>query len=326
MAKDRWSPFGWWHCDGRPELVVTVFAGIENKIKSSTGVRHAKGCDIDSDDTRDFAEAVKVASGADVVILVVGEGQAMSGEGGSRTVIGLPGNQLELVKAVSETRKPVVVVLMNGRPLAIPWIAEHVPAIVVTWQAGSQCGNAVADILFDDVNPGGKLPVSWPRVSSQEPLYYNHKNTGRPPAENCFTARYQDISVEPQFPFGYGLSYTTFRFSDLALSAQQVGPAGLVTISALVENTGQVPGDEVAQLYLRDLVASMTRPVKELKGFQSITLAPGEKKRVQFTLGPEHLGFYNQHLEYVVEPGTFKVWIGPNSVEGLEGSFEVVGR
>ena len=257
--------------------------------------------------------------------MAIGESDRMSGEGGSRAFIGLPGQQLELIKAIHKTKTPITVVLMNGRPLALPWIAKNIPSIVETWQLGTQCGNAIADVLYGDVNPGGKLPVSFPQAVGQEPLYYNHKNTGRPPmADDRFTSKYYDLSVEPLFPFGFGLSYSKFEFSDLTVSAEKIKPSGYITIRAKVKNASKIKGDEVAQLYIRDMVASLTRPVKELKGFERITLNPGEIKEVEFTLGPEHLGFYNRHMEYIVEPGKFKVWIGPDSQEGLETIFEII--
>lgn len=324
LADDPMAPLGWWHCEGRKEDVITVLKGIRDKLSPKTDIRYAKGCEINDSGTDLFAEATAAAGSSDVAVVVVGENYDMSGEGASRASVELPGNQLDLVKAVVATGTPVVVVLMNGRPLAIPWIAEHVPAVLEAWQLGVMCGPALADVLFGDVNPGGKLPVSFPRATGQEPLFYNHKNTGRPPTESRFTARYFDIAVGPQFPFGYGLSYTSFAFESLRKSAEKIRPDGHITIGATVRNTGAVTGDEVAQLYIRDLVASRTRPVKELKGFRRVTLKPGESARVEFTLGPEDLGFYDDNLRYTVEPGTFKVWIGPNSTEGLESTFEIV--
>jgi beta-glucosidase len=216
---------------------------------------------------------------------------------------------------------------MNGRPLTINWLAENSPAILETWFAGTQGGNAIADVLFGDVNPGGKLPVTFPRSVGQEPLYYNHKNTGRPPdAANKYSSKYLDVPWTPLYPFGYGLSYTQFRLTDLRLSAKSIAPGGRLTASVEVENTGKRAGDEVVQLYVRDMAASVTRPVRELKGFERVTLRPGERRRVQFTLTPEHLGFYNRELRFVVEPGTFKVFAGTSSEGGLEASFEVAGR
>src|SRR5438067_1804928 len=213
---------------------------------------------------------------------------------------------------------------MNGRPLTINWIAENTPAILETWFAGTQAGNAIADVLFGDVNPGGKLPVTFPRNVGQEPLYYNHMNTGRPPdANNKYTSKYLDVPWMPLFPFGYGLSYTQFRLSNLQVSAQRISPDGRLTVSVELENVGPRTGDEVVQLYIRDVAASVTRPVKELKGFQRVALRPGEKKRVEFTLGPKELGFYDHAMNFVVEPGEFKVMVGANSEDVIEAKFQV---
>jgi beta-glucosidase len=229
-----------------------------------------------------------------------------------------------LVQAIQATGKPTVVVLVNGRPLSIGWIVNNVPAVLESWMGGTESGNAIADILFGDVNPGGKLPVTFPRTVGQVPIYYNHMNTGRPPeAENRYTSKYIDSPWTPLFPFGYGLSYTTFKISNLQLSAPRVAANGKVTVSVEVENTGKRAGDEVVQLYIRDLVATMTRPVKELKGFQRVLLQPGEKRRVEFVLGHEHLGFWNREMRYVVEPGEFRVMVGANSAEVIEANFEV---
>jgi beta-glucosidase len=271
-------------------------------------------------------EAVRVAREADFVILAVGETAAMSGEAASRTSLDLPGRQMELVRAIHETGKPYVIVLMNGRPLTINWLTENSPAILEAWFPGTQAGNAVADVLFGDVNPGGKLPVTFPRAVGQAPIYYNHMNTGRPPTDQKYTSKYLDVPVTPLYPFGYGLSYTQFRISDLQLSAPRIRAGEKLTASVEVENTGRRAGDEVVQLYIRDVAGSVTRPVRELKGFERVTLRPGEKRRVTFTLGPEQLGFYNREMRYAVEPGTFKVFVGDSSVGGLEANFEVTGK
>lgn len=327
LADDQQAPLGSWTGDGRKEDVVTLLAGIRAKVPESTKLTYAKGCEIEGDSTEGFAEAVRAAQASDVAILAVGESAEMSGEAASRASLDLPGRQLDLIKAVVATGKPTVIVLMNGRPLTINWVAENAPAILETWFAGSQAGNAIADVLFGDVNPGGKLPVTFPRAVGQVPLYYNHRNTGRPTdPKNKYTSKYLDVPVTPLFPFGHGLSYTQFRLANLQLSAPSVRPDGTLGVSVEVENTGKRAGDEVVQLYIRDMAASVTRPVKELKGFERVTLQPGQKRRVEFTLTPAHLGFHNRDMRFVVEPGAFKVWAGTNSVEGLEASFEVVGK
>jgi beta-glucosidase len=214
--------------------------------------------------------------------------------------------------------------LMNGRPLTISWAAEHVPAIVETWFLGIQHGNAVADVLFGDANPSGKLPVTFPRAIGQIPIYYNHKNTGRPMTAEKFTSKYLDIPNTPLYPFGYGLSYTAFSYSNLRLSADKIKTNDSLRVAVAVKNTGKVKGDEVVQLYIQDEVASVTRPVKELKAFRRITLNAGETKTVEFVLHPELLAFYNLTMKRVVEPGAFKVFVGTNSAEVAEARFEVV--
>jgi len=327
LADSQKDMIGSWSGDGKAEDAVTLLAGIKAKAGSNTKITYVKGCDIEGASTDGINEAARAASEADVTIVAVGESAEMSGEASSRSSLDLPGRQLDLVKALQATGKPVVVVLMNGRPLTINWIAENAPAILETWFAGTEAGNAIADVLFGDVNPGGKLPVTFPRAVGQVPIYYNHKNTGRPPdPNNKYSSKYLDVPVTPLFAFGYGLSYTEFKLSNLQLSAQSIRADGRLTASVEVENTGKRAGDEVVQLYIRDMAASRTRPLKELKGFERITLKSGEKRRVQFTLAPEQLGFYNTDMRFVVEPGMFKVIVGTNSVDGLEASFEVVGK
>jgi beta-glucosidase len=250
----------------------------------------------------------------------------MTGEAASRTSLDLPGRQLELIQAIHATGKPYVVVLMNGRPLTINWLADNSPAILESWFAGTQAGNAIADVLFGDVNPGGKLPVTFPRTLGQVPIYYNHKSTGRPPTDQKYTSKYLDVPVTPLYPFGYGLSYTQFTIGQPELSATSIVANGQLTVSVEVENTGKVTGDEVVQLYVRDEASSVTRPVKELKSFQRVTLKAGEKRRLQFTLTPEHLGFYNREMRWIVEPGDFRVLVGPNSEDLREARFQVAAR
>lgn len=327
LADDQVDVLGSWTGDGNAADAVTLLAGIKAKVSPQTKIDYVKGCEIDDNSTAGFDEAVRAARKSDVVIVAVGESAAMSGEAASRSSLDLPGRQLDLLKALHATGKPVIVVLMNGRPLTINWVAENSPAILETWFAGTQAGNAIADVLFGDVNPGGKLPVTFPRAVGQEPLYYNHLNTGRPPdINNKYTSKYLDVSWTPLFPFGYGLSYTQFRLSNLQTSAPGIRPDGRLTVSVDVENVGQRTGDEVVQLYLRDMVASVTRPVKELKGFQRVTLRPGEKRRLQFELTPALLGFYNSEMRFVVEPGDFRVMVGTSSADERElaTSFEVL--
>jgi beta-glucosidase len=324
LADDQQAPLGSWTGDGRKEDVVTVLAGFKSKVSQATKINYAKGCEITGEGTEGFEEVVRIAKESDVVVAVVGEAAEMSGEAASRSSLDLPGRQLDLVKAAHATGKPVVVVLMNGHPLTINWIAENAPAVLETWFAGTQAGNAIADVLFGDVNPGGKLPVTFPRSVGQIPLYYNHLNTGRPfDDKNKYTTKYLDIPNTPLFPFGYGLSYTQFHLSNLQLSATSIRPGGSLNVTVEVENRGRRAGDEVMQLYIRDLAASVTRPVRELKAFERVTLKPGERRKVSFTLKSEQLGFINREMRFVVEPGDFKIFVGNSSVGGLEAGFTV---
>lgn len=362
LADDPKTMIGSWAGDGRATDTVTLLAGIKEKLPQARIV-HAKGVAIEGPGVtgnyhaqpvaatnaggtnvasaanieaarsattptgpNSIAEAVAAAREAEVVVIAVGETAEMSGEAASRTSLDLPGRQMELIQAIHALNKPYVVVLLNGRPLTINWLAENSPAILETWFAGTQAGPAIADVLFGDVNPGGKLPVTFPRTVGQVPIYYNHKSTGRPPTDQKYTSKYLDVPVTPLYPFGFGLSYTQFRFSNLQVSAKSIPSGGRITMSVEVENTGKRAGDEVAQFYIRDQASSVTRPILELKGFERITLQPGEKRRVQVTLTPELLGFYNREMRFVVEPGEFKVFAGPNSVDLLESSFEVVER
>ena len=327
LAQDRGSALGSWAVSGREEDAISVLDGIRQAVPG-TKVLFAAGAPVEANDSSGIAEAVRVARGADAVIMVLGEHRDMSAEARNRTSLDLPGVQLQLLQAIHATGRPLVVVLMNGRPLSIPWLDENVPAILETWYLGVQMGPAVADVLFGDYNPGGKLPVTFPRTVGQEPLYYNHKNTGRPPSEEeRYTSKYIDVPWTPLYPFGHGLSYTTFAYSAPRLSATRIAAADSITVQVDVRNTGSRAGDEVVQMYVRDDVASVTRPVRELRGFERITLEPGQSRTVSFTLRPDHLAFYNQRMQRVVEPGFFTVWVGASSAdEGRPARFEVVGE
>lgn len=325
MADDARSAIGNWAADGRPEDAITVLEGIRRAVPN-TRVLHAKGVEVQGNDTSGIGEAVALARQADAVVLVIGEREDMSAEAANRATVDLPGRQLDLVKAVNATGKPVVAVLMNGRPLAIPWLADSVAAIVEAWFLGVEMGPAVADVLFGDVNPSGKLPVSFPRVTGQLPLYYNHKNTGRPPREQeRFTSKYMDVHWTPQFPFGHGLSYTTFEYRNLRASAQQIALGDSITITVEVANTGNRAGDEVVQLYVQDEVGSVTRPVRELRGFRRVRLAPRQSQAVSFTLGPAELAFYGKDMERIVEPGWFTVHVGTSSAQTDSVRFQITG-
>ena len=303
--------------------VVPVLAGIKAAVPQAT-VTYAPGCDTSCTSTAGFGAAVSAARASDVTVVVVGEPAADSGEASSRSNIDLPGQQLALVQAIAATGKPYVVVLMNGRPLTISWLASHAPALLESWFPGTEGGNAVADVLFGKVDPGGKLPMSFPRDVGQIPISYNELPTGRPyDPSNKYTSRYLDVANTPQYPFGFGLSYTTFALSDLHLSAGSIGRAGTVTATANITNTGTRQGDDVVQLYIHDRVASILQPVRRLDGFRRVTLAPGQTQTVTFNLGPAGLGFYNNQGQFRVEPGGFDVYVGDSSVGGLHASLTV---
>ncbi len=303
--------------------VVSVLGGIKAAVPSAT-VTYAPGCDTSCTSTSGFGAAVSAAQSSAVTVVVVGEPAADSGEASSRSDISLPGQQLALVQAIAATGKPYVVVLMNGRPLTIGWLADNAPALLESWFPGTEGGDAVADVLFGKVNPGGKLPMSFPRNVGQIPITYNELPTGRPyDPNNKYTSKYLDVVNTPQYSFGYGLSYTTFALSNLHLSASSVARAGTLTATADITNTGTRTGDDVVQLYIHDQVASILQPVRRLDGFQRVTLAPGKTQTVTFTLGPATLGFYNNQGQFAVEPGGFDVYVGDSSVGGLHGQFTV---
>ncbi|HVR43734.1 MAG TPA: glycoside hydrolase family 3 C-terminal domain-containing protein, partial [Thermoanaerobaculia bacterium] len=314
---------GSWRAMGRGEDAVTILQGIRAAVSPDTRVLHAAGTGILEGIDDDLAAAVSTARQADVVLAFLGESAHMSGEAQSRVSLEMQGRQPELLKALAATGKPVVLVVKSGRPLTIDWAAENVPAIVYGWFLGVEAGNAIADVLFGDVAPSGKLPVSFPRSVGQIPVYYNHLRTGRPATPtDKYTSKYIDSPNEPLWPFGYGLSYTTFRYDDLRVSAPAMSRGGTITVSAAVTNTGGRAGEEIVQLYLADPVASVSRPVRELKGFERIALRPGETRRVSFIVTEDALKFWGEE-GWIAEPGTFRVWIAPSSVGGVEGRFEL---
>ena len=331
LANDKNSPLGSWRIGSDDSSAVSFLEGFN---KYNTNYKYAKGADLtvgkttfirelqmNETDTSEFAQAIQFAKQSDVVIMVLGEHSFQSGEGRSRTKIGLPGVQQQLLEAVYRVNKNIILVLMNGRPLAIPWAAEYIPTILETWQLGTETGDAIAQVLFGTYNPSGKLPMTFPRSVGQCPIYYNHYNTGRPrpkSKDEVFFSHYTDESVNPLYPFGYGLSYTTFQYSNLMIDTTDNKN---IKVRATITNTGTRVGEEVAQLYIHQKVASVVRPVKELKGFEKFSLQPKASKEVTFTLTDKELGFYNNEGNYVVEPGDFEVMVGTNSQEGLVGSF-----
>lgn len=325
LADDAAAALGPWAGDGRQQDVTTLLTALRQRLGAAR-VDYVRGCDVTGTAGDEFEAAVRAARAATVALVVVGESADMSGEAASRADIGLPGRQLALVQAVHATGIPTVVVLMNGRPLTLGWIAEHVPAVLETWFAGTESGPAIADVLFGAVNPGGKLPVTFPRLLGQVPIYHAQRRTGRPPGADKYTSKYLDVPVTPLYPFGHGLSYTTFALSNLRLSAERVPVDGRVSVLVDLVNSGPRDGDEVVQLYLSDLAASVTRPRQELRGFTRTHLRSGERRSLRFELGPEELGLFDRRLRFVVEPGLFRVRVSTSSEGGLEAGFEVVAR
>ena len=332
MVKEYKENMGFWSVE-LPEVdyskwIVSQWDGLQNKLGKNTKLLYAKGCDVDGNNKDGFAEAVETAKQADVVILSIGERRDMSGEAKSRSDLHLPGVQEDLVKAIQATGKPVVVLVNAGRPLIFNWTADNVPAIVYTWWLGTEAGNAIANVLFGDYNPSGKLPMTFPREVGQIPIYYNHYSTGRP-AKNedskNYVSAYIDLKNSPKFPFGYGLSYTKFNYSDLKLSSTKMKNNETIKVSFQLSNVGKVAGEEVVQLYLKDKFGSVVRPVLELKDFQKVKLNAGESKTIEFTIDKEKLSFYNNKLDWAAEPGDFEVMIGASSADiKLKSDFELL--
>jgi beta-glucosidase len=333
LARNQHDMLGPWWGAGRDADVVTVFDGINQQ---SPGATFAEGCKLSNTEPphtdpegcgsdAGFAEAVAVAQAADQVVLALGETREMSGEAAARSTLDLPGRQEELIEAIKATGKPFAVVLFNGRPLALEDVVDDAPAILEAWFPGVQAGTAVADVVFGKVNPGGKLPASFPRRLGQVPIYYNHEPTGRPCNPDVkWNSRHRDIpSCSPLYVFGYGLSYTTFEVSNLQLSASTVSRNGSLTASATVRNVGSRIGDEVVQLYINDPVASISQPVRRLRGFERVTLNPGEARTVRFKLDKSDFGFYDNRGEFVVEPGQIDVYAGNSSDAELKQTFTV---
>ncbi|HQW68080.1 MAG TPA: beta-glucosidase BglX [Flavobacterium sp.] len=334
LANDKTSPLGSWRIASDDNTAISVLEGMQQY--KGNQLTYEKGADLtvgattftaelvfNTTDKSGFEAAKKVASAADVVVMVLGEHGFQSGEGRSRTSLDLPGVQQELLEEIYKVNPNIVLVLNNGRPLVLPWAAENIPAIVEAWQLGTQSGNAVAQVLYGDYNPSGKLPMSFPRNVGQCPIYYNFHNTGRPTNsdKNVFWSHYTDVEKTPQFPFGFGLSYTTFEYKNLKLDKLTYAKAEKVNVSVELTNTGIFDGKEVVQLYIRDVSASLSRPVKELKGFELVELKKGETKTIRFTLTENELGFFDNDGNYLVEPGTFKVFVGTNSDEVKETEF-----
>ncbi|AWH86632.1 beta-glucosidase BglX [Flavobacterium album] len=336
LANDKTSPLGSWRIGADDNTAVSVMEGM--KAYKGNQLVYAKGADvalgdpkfivetkINMTDKSGFGEAVNAAKAADVVVMVLGEHGLQTGEGRSRSELGLPGVQQELLEEVYKANPNIVLVLTNGRPLALPWAAQNIPAIVEAWHLGTESGNAIAQVLYGDYNPSGKLPMSFPRSVGQMPLYYNHKATGRPgngqPTESVFWSHYIDQSTSPLYPFGHGLSYSKFEYSNLKLSSPSFSEKGRITVTFDVKNNSNVDGKEVAQLYIRDLIGSVTRPVKELKGFELLEIKAGQTKTVTFTIDEKTIEFYTDNGKWEAEHGDFIVFVGGSSETSLETGF-----
>ncbi len=354
LADSKADQLGPWAGNGKASDAVSPLEGIKARLPNAD-ILYAKGADIPSMEKvyknpglhgfvpapttatgaagagneaapASIDDAIAAANKADVVIMFLGELAQMTGEASSRASLDLPGKQLQLLESVVATGKPVVLVLESGRPLNITWASDHVPAIMQAWFPGVQAGNAIADLLFGDASPSARLPISWPRSVGQIPIYYNHKNTGRPSSDTRWHTGYLDESGEPLFTFGYGLTYTTFKYTNLRVENPTISPSDTLRVSAEIENTGKRAGTEVVQFYVHDRVAPTSRPVRELKGFQRITLAPGEHKTVEFSVEADNLGSYDPNMKWLVPLGAYDVWIAPNAAEGITGTFEVSSK
>jgi len=344
MADDDYEQLGTWIYDGDSALSRTPLRAIREMVGPRVTIRHVRAMETTrSRTTTAFADAVAAASSSDAAVLFLGEESILSGEAHSRASIDLPGNQMDLVRAVKSAGKPVIVVILAGRPLTIEPILAAADAVVYAWHPGVMAGPAIADVLFGVESPSGKLPVTFPRVVGQLPIYYAHRNTGKPPLPGAFVhiddikvrtsqtglknkSWYLDAGYEPLYPFGYGLSYSRFEYSDIKVAPSRARVGVPVTVSAVVKNVGKVEADEVAQLYVQDVVGSVTRPVRELKGFSRVHLKPGESREVSFQLSADDLAFYGRDMQRATEPGAFHAWIGGSSTADLRADFELTAN
>jgi beta-glucosidase len=342
LADDPYEVLGTWNRDGQIEDTVTPLAAIRSHLEESATINYIAGLDYSrSRDTGQFSQAFELAQRSDVVMVFAGEESILSGEAHSRAYLNLPGAQNELIAEIAKAGKPIVLVILAGRPLTIGEISEKADAVLYAWHPGTMCGPALVDLIFGIESPSGKLPITFPKTEGQIPVYYAHKSSGRPPGKIPLTmiediplrayqsslgdaARYLDIGYLPLYPFGYGLSYTEFAYSNLKISSDKIRLGESLRITVEVTNTGDVESEEVVQLYFRDLTASMTRPVRELKGFERIRLKPKETKTVLFDLSSNILGFHNGTMKYIVEPGKFNLWVGGNSQAELMAEFQII--
>ena len=344
LADSKRDMIGNWSAAGDWQKAVSLLDGIKNSISHAANISYSKGANITDDkallqklninggnisiDSLSpealIKNAVEIAGKADIVVIALGESQGMTGEAASRSEIGIPDNQKVLLKAIHATGKPIVLVLFNGRPLTLTWEQENIPSILETWFPGTQAGNAIADVLFGEYNPAGKLTISFPRNTGQIPIYYSAKNTGRPiDSSNKYSSKYLDVANTPLYPFGFGLSYTSFEYSNISLNKKEVTVNDKLDVSITVTNKGNYDGEEIVQLYIRDLVGSVTRPVKELRGFYKVLIKKGQSSQLHFTITNDDLKFYDKNMKWNSEPGDFKVFVGTNSQDVKEASFRL---
>jgi len=344
LADSKRDMIGNWSAAGDWQKAVSLLDGIKNSISHAANISYSKGANITDDkallqklninggnisiDSLSpealIKNAVEIAGKADIVVIALGESQGMTGEAASRSEIGIPDNQKVLLKAIHATGKPIVLVLFNGRPLTLTWEQENIPSILETWFPGTQAGNAIADVLFGEYNPAGKLTISFPRNTGQIPIYYSAKNTGRPiDSSNKYSSKYLDVANTPLYPFGFGLSYTSFEYSNISLNKKEVTVNDKLDVSITVTNKGNYDGEEIVQLYIRDLVGSVTRPVKELRGFYKVLIKKGQSSQLHFAITNDDLKFYDKNMKWNSEPGDFKVFVGTNSQDVKEASFRL---
>jgi beta-glucosidase len=326
MAKTPSDHMGPWGANGREADVVTTLAGLKARAPASTEILFAPGCDRECTSEDGFADAIAAARSADVIVAVMGETWYHTAEGASRTRLDLPGHYEQLLEALVATGKPVVLIVLGGRPMTINWAAEHAAAIIYAWFPGTEAGAGIADVLYGDADPSGRLPMTFPRAVGQIPIYYAHLPTGRPATGDQYSSKYIDEQNDPLYPFGYGLSYAAFQYSDLTVLTPSVAMGGTVSAEVTLANTGTHAGTEVVQLYVRDLVADRSRPVRELKGFAKVSLAPGETRRVRIDVPVSEFAFHLEDGTAEIDPGTFQLWMGGSSKATLSGTFEVTAK
>ncbi|MCE7992471.1 MAG: glycosyl hydrolase [Roseivirga sp.] len=323
LADNQKDMLGTWHVAGDESKAITLLKGIQ-EVAPDVSINYARGVSFQGSGSSGFAKALQAARKSDVVVMALGENYQQSGEAASRSEIGLPANQLELLRQIHALGKPVVLLVMAGRPITLEWSDQNIPAILNTWHLGTMAGKAIAEVLFGDHNPSGKLTMTFPRNAGQIPIYYNMKNTGRPfDAKNKYTSKYIDVANEPLYPFGHGLGYSDFSYSEISMNKKEMTQNETLSLSVNIKNRGKHDGKEIVQLYIRDLVGSVTRPVKELKGFQKVAIKAGESRKVTFSISSNDLAFYTRDMSHKAEPGAFEVFVGTSSAKGVSAKFSL---